>query len=361
MTFPNCRSLEVCHHWATRPPKHTNLYLEGHQNHFRHQWKPPGLLGATDGLEKFESIVLERTPELNSSVLMQLFGNANSMAVNLIYLDLRFCNLDAATITKLLCHAPPNLRRFVLFCCDMQMGDEHLCPLIRQYSKSLVHFEYGAGHICRQLFFDDFEIEFLKQNGLKIESDFELDEDDLDNRKAIDRHAIREAIQDCRKRKRAKYRNNRVTEAINGSESQTKEGLSSSGLFGEATSLGATASKAQRREETLLDEEEEQRTRLIMDSRTRWFRRIIAWQGLCSPYDDWLELKIAVDLEEPGIDWVLISMPVLRFVVMGRRYTAYCATDKKLEVASLHANGSAPAIHVDMERAMREDFWRRVE
>lgn len=273
-------------------------------------------IGSTYGLKKFETIILECPPELNSYLLMQLLGNPNAVATNLTSLELRFCNLDYETISKLLYHAPPNIKRLVLLCCDStgygSMGPSqeipHLCPLVRDFSKHLVHLEFGASAICRELFFDDSERRALRHNG--VETGIGTTGGAIDKGLGkLDGHAIRETIQACRKQKRMSYRNDRVKEAITMAKSKTNVDATSSSIFGGNSSLNANqaATRAQRETEALLDEEEEKRARAIEGSKVPWFRRIITYHGLCSSADTWDEIQVAAEMEEQGVEWVLAS------------------------------------------------------
>ena len=334
-SFPNCLNLEIRHYWAVSPPPHASLDLQkrypsvqtDHDSH--HMPNQRGIVrgrrdlvdialranqivGPTDGLKRFESVVLECPPELDSPLLMQLLGNPNSVAVNLAKLELRFCFLDYETISKLLYHAPPHLTHLVLLCCDEERNfhghDDtecpHLCPLIRDFSKRLVHLEYAASKVCRELFFDDLEIRSLRQNG--VMTGLGTEGGAIEGHEKLDTHAIRETIQACRRQKRSKYRTGRIKEATRTAKAQSG-GTTTSSLFGAGTSANANAARAQREAEALLDEEEEQRTRLTEGSKTPWFRRIITWHGLCDSSDTWEEVQLAADMEEMGIEWVVAS------------------------------------------------------
>ena len=244
---------------------------------------------------------------------MQLLGNPDSVAVNLANLELRFCNLDYETISKLLYHAPPNLKHLVLLCWDND-GDfhgyddtecPHLCPLIRDFSKRLVHLEFAASTICRELFFDDLEIRSLRQNGITTSLGTEGGATEGDEK--LDTHAISETVEACRRQKRSKYRTGRMKEAIRLATARNV-GTTTPSLFGGGASASNSAARAQREAEVLLDEEEEQRIRLIGGSKTTWFRRIIAWHGLCHPSGTWEEIQLAAGMEETGIEWVVASM-----------------------------------------------------
>ena len=243
---------------------------------------------------------------------MQLLGNPDSVAVNLANLELRFCNLDYETISKLLYHAPPNLKHLVLLCCDNDRDfhgyDDtecpHLCPLIRDLSKRLVHLEFAASTICRELFFDDLEIRSLRQNG--ITTSLGTEGGATEGHERLDTHAISETVEACRRQKRSNYRTGRMKEAITLAKARNV-GTTTPSLFGGGASASNSAARAQREAEVLLDEEEEQRTRLIGGSKTTWFRRIIAWHGLCHPSGTWEEIQLAAGMEETGIEWVVAS------------------------------------------------------
>ena len=321
VSFPDCLSLEIRHYWAACPPTHATLDLQKRYsnystNHGRgfveYPLKSSQMVGPTKGLKRFESIMLECPPELNSLLLMQLLGNPDSVAVNLAKLELRFCNLDYETISKLLYHAPPNLNHLVLLCCDHEryyhsydvLEKPHLCPLIRDFGKKLKHLEFGAATICREVFFDDLEIKSLRQNG--IATSLGTNGGAMEEHDKLDTHAIRETVQACRAQKRSNFRAGRIKEAIAVAKAQSGRKVSSS-LFGGDASANVSVARAEREAEALLDEEEEQRARLIQGSKTTWFRRVIAWHGICHSKDTWEEIQLAADLEEPGIEWVVAS------------------------------------------------------
>lgn len=333
ISFPDCLNLEIHHYWATSPPTHASLDLQKHYTDAstnyvthhrgvqpgpflgrRHSFDPPlkvnQIVGPTKGLTMFESILLECPRELDSPLLMQLLGNPDSVAVSLAKLELRFCNLDYGTISKLLFHAPPNLKHLVILCLDDDRylhdydGAEspHLCPLIRDFSKKLIHLEFAASTICRELFFDDLETQSLRQNG--ITTGLGTRGGAVEGHESLDTHAIRETVEACRRQKRCRYRTGRIKEAVTLAKARNVVGTTSS-LFGGGANFAAA--RAQREAEILLDEEEEQRTRLIEGSKTPWFRRLITWNGLCHRNDTWEEVELAADMEEPGVEWVIAS------------------------------------------------------
>ena len=338
-TFPDCLDLEVRHHWARAPPSHATLDLrreaprhDRYANYYSdsgahlhsgsrrgmggHMLYSGGHLGSTNGLKRFERIVMECPPELNSPLLMQLLGNPNAVASNLTTLELRFCTLSYETYSLLFYHAPPNLKSLVLLCCYDREIDyptsnakeiPHLCPLVREYSKKLVHFEFGASTICCDLFFDDADRRSLKHSGIATRlgrGDGATNEE----AEGLDGHAIRETIQACRRQKRTRYRDDRIKEAINAACAKHTTENAPKSVFGNPGDMGAPvqlAGRVQRETEALLDEEEERRSRLIEGSKTPWFRRIIMYHGLCDPAYTWAEIQIAAEMEEKGIEWVL--------------------------------------------------------
>ena len=332
-TFPDCENLEIRHHWSETPPTDASLDLRKHypafdmyseaklagQGRYGHQLLFGELIGPTDGLKRFKSIVLECPPEINPPLLMQLLGNPNAVAFNLTSLELRFCNLSYETYSLLLYHAPPNIKRLVLLCCDdpdldyyrqyrSQEEIPHLCPLVRKFSQNLAHLEFGAAKVCRELFFDDLEMQSLLRGG--IETNLGNSGGAVDKQFGnVDGHAIRETIQACRKQKRTEYRNDRIRQAVDAAKSSADSKAPSTSLFGGSKISDAkqTAIKAQRDTEALLDEEEAQRSRMIEGSKTPWFRRIVTYHGTCNSAYPWEELQVAAEMEETGIEWVLAS------------------------------------------------------
>lgn len=304
-TFPDCLVLELRHYWGTTPPCDASLYVHDRSFDYGDSLLGVGTIGEIDGLEKLESISLESPPEFNSSVLLQLLGNPKSVAVNLKNLEFRFCSLNYETIAKLLHHAPPNLERVVLLCSEPSVefhgrsvhGDvsPHLCPLIREFSKGLVHLEFGAAFVCRELFFDELEVQTLLQNGLTAKDG------------GIDTHAIQNIVQSVRERKKVQHYDRRIKEAIAAAEAQVSSTASPVSLFGGRADPVTAAMKAKVEMEGTLNLEEEQRARRIGDSKNKWFRRIVGEMGLCSHQGQWAEMQVAAEMEEKGVDWLLVS------------------------------------------------------
>ena len=335
MSFPDCLNLEIRHYWASSPPAHASLDLRkrysnvsinygnsripqqrgffgGRRDFMDVPLRADQIVGPTRGLKQFQSVILECPPELDSPLLMQLLGNPDSVAVNLAKLELRFCNLDYETISMLLYHAPPNLKHLVLLCWDNRdlhghgaTECPHLCPLIRDFSKKLDHLEFAASTVCRELFFDDREIQSLNKNG--ITTGLGSGGGAIEGHDKLDVHAIRETVEDCRRQKRLKYRTSRIEEAVTAAKARIGAATATSSLFGGGAGANLSAARAQREAEVLLDEEEEQRSRSIERSKRPWFRRIITWHGLCHPNDTWEEVQLAAGMEETGVEWVVVS------------------------------------------------------
>lgn len=315
--FPDCKNLEIRHHWATTPPANASLKVRAEINDHgdaysrrRYSSTTPSI-GTTSGLKKLESILLEATPELNSPLLMLLLGNPNSVAAKLRKLDLRHCDLDEETISKLLYHAPPNLEHLALICrprWNYAYDDHdrpHLCPLIREFAKNLVHLEFAAPSICRELFLDDLERKSLRTSG--ITTGIRDRDGQIEGSEKLDTVLIRDTIEACRRQKRTKYRNERVKQAISTAKAPSSSTSASTSLFGGAANTNNAAVRAQREMEFTLDDEEESRRRLIEGSKTRWFRRYITWGTLCCSSDTWAEIQLAADTEEKGIELVVAS------------------------------------------------------
>ena len=270
---------------------------------------------------------------------MQLLGNPDSVAVSLAKLELRFCSLDYETISKLIYHAPPNLKHLVLFCRDDERqfhsynGTEcpHLCPLIRDFSKKLVHLEFGATTICRELFFDDVEMRSLRQNG--ITTGLGTEGGAIEGHENLDAHAIRETVEACRRQKRLQHRTSRIKEAITIAKEKSR-GAATPSLFGEGSGANISVARAQREAEALLDEENEKRARLIQASKIPWFRRIISWHGLCQSNDTWEEIQLAAGMEETGIEWVVAS----KFAILVNKSNCRKLMPSQMRILELQAS-----------------------
>ncbi|KAG8527595.1 uncharacterized protein KY384_007748 [Bacidia gigantensis] len=185
--LPTELALEIRHHWAIAPKENVSLFPHersrgpnGHDYYLPQHYRPTQhSFTALDGLEKLQSIKLECVPELDESVMAQLLGSSK-IGSNLSSLELRFCMLADEAITQLLYHAPPNLKHLVILTkarhhsqhhdeegsTRVQKETPHLCPLFRKLGKGLAYLEYGANRICRELFFDDLEIESIAKDGI---------------------------------------------------------------------------------------------------------------------------------------------------------------------------------------------------
>ena len=244
---------------------------------------PPEMLGLLDGLGKLERISLESTPELNSLILGQLLSPQHSLASNLKCLELRFCNLEPEIIAKLIQQAAPVLTHLTLLLGGQEdtsfYGEElppHLCPLIREFCKDLVHLEYAAPRICTAMFYDYDELQAIRRNCNKVNHD------------QSDSYAIRETVQEFRRQKRTRSRKQRVQMALREAESKS-------------------AAQIETSTELLLDREEEERERMIQSSRSRWKRKIISWRGPSCNFEPWSELQQGADLAEAGVEWTLVG------------------------------------------------------
>ena len=300
-SFPDLKSVQIYHHWASIPSQGANILKQAN----RCKQQDYGLnigrdLGPCPGLEKLEEIILENPPELNGSILLEILNNPDSKAVNLKNLDLRFCNLEVHSLAFLLQQEIDTLTHFTLLIGMKETQDftrhhpgepsPHLCPLLRCFSKNLVYFRYAASCVCRELFFDKFEMHRLKEDGVRTK--IGILGGASDSHIHIDRHAIRQIITSHRVSKALTYRNARIRSAMADAQART-------------SAINMVTSKINA--ELELDREEETRLRRINDSKTPWKRSIVAWSGLCDYLDTWDELQEAANMEEAGIEWVLTS------------------------------------------------------
>ena len=312
--FPNLQSLQIRHFWKSEPQMdesldlsdgcgYANPYVDFAENHTygsphrkRHHSGEPSI--GFEGVEKLQTIVLEYVPELDAQVLMQLLGNPNMTAGNLTQLDLRFCDLPNSILAQLLFHAPPNLDRLTLLCrrsnqsssqfYDYRDGLEkvHLCPLLREYAKKLTYLEYGASHICKHLFFDELEIEEIRKNGITTCVGGPVGE--LLTRGKLDLAAIQRAVERCRLQVKAATREARINTGLKEQKPRAEATAASESLFG-GTSDFVSKEMIRCRIDSMIDEEEEKRRRLISNAKKPWCRRFMAWDGLVSlPSSNWV-------------------------------------------------------------------------
>lgn len=309
-SFPDLKSIQIHHCLATNPVDGANIMDQAHhigdqpQNHayplLRQEHRPDRdldggeSLGPCLGLEKLQEIFLESPPELNSFLLRQILDNQVSKASKLKKLELRFCNLETQSLAFLLEQEIPSLTHFTLLTntsvrepSSFKSRDHgkspHLCSLMRRFSRDLVYLKYAASHVCRELFFDEFERHSLKHI-TRIH--------DVGNDTPVDTHAIRQAIGRYRAKKALQYRNDRVDKAT--SEAQAKN-------------PAINISTVRINTELDIDREEQARRRHIEDSRTRWKRSIICWSNLCDGINGWAELQLGADMGEVGVEWILTS------------------------------------------------------
>lgn len=326
ITFPSLRSIEIHHYWATVPPQGSSLldqakickypsislpfgrYNAGHWSgpyrRFGYEILDNGLagtgsIGACPGLEKLEEIYLESPPELNSPLLMQILDNRDSKANSLRKLEIRFCHIEIQTVAMLLQQEVATLKQFTLligykdsigYTARHQEPSPHLCPLLRQFSKNLVELRFAACHVCRELFFDEEEIQCLKESSVTNNITSFRRATDIDIN--IDRHAIHQTVSEYRTKKKLCYRNARIADAV---------------AEAKGRNLPNPDSTIKVEAELQLDQEEHARSRKILDSKVPWKRSIISWEGICDDSSGWAELQEGANTEEEGIDWVLTS------------------------------------------------------
>lgn len=267
-----------------------------------------GNIGPCPGLEQLEEVYLESPPELNSALLMQILDNKVSKASSLKRLEIRFCRIELQTIANLLQQEITTLKQFTLligykdFDAYIEQTQDppppHLCPLLRQFSKNIVEFKFAACHVCREIFFDDDEIQSLKQSG--VTNNIGSSRGATENSTNLDRIAVHQVITECRTKKKLNYRNSCTADAI--AEAKQKN-------------LIALDSTIKINTELQLDREDQARSRQIKDSTSRWKRSIISWEGLCHGTNEWAELQEGANMEEEGVDWVLTSRAFVRLLI----------------------------------------------
>ncbi|MDI1486407.1 MAG: hypothetical protein OHK93_005635 [Ramalina farinacea] len=162
----------------------------------------------------------------------------------------------------------------------------------------------------------------------------------IDGTEQLDAHAIRHAVLECRRKKRAVERQQQINAGLAKAMVATRKPEPAKSLFGGAAPALLNESKVRREIEQDLDEAEEKRRRLIEGSKRIWFRRFIAFGGLCRHSDTWNELRIAADMEEAGILWVLVN--------------------KSMQEASQHM-GDKLSVEVSMKRGMSECYYSKAQ
>ncbi len=313
-SFPDLISVQLHHYWDRNPPGGADLLSQATENCYQTFRRigqarfddSGGILGPCFGLEKLEEIFLDFIPELNSFLLGQILNNQASKALNLKKLELRFCNLEADTLAFLLGQQLDSLTHFTLLVTREERSrhhpkkSPHLCPLMRSFCKNLAHLKYLASHVCHGLFIDEQEVEVLTQAGLLtgvVESSVQ-----------IDRHAIREVVEEHRTKKARASREGRVMESVAKAVSKNPR-INNSAL---KTNI-----------ELEIDHEEETRRTSIAHSKAPWTRSIIALDGLCHGLGHWAELQEFANVEEAGVEWILTSKPFASKSVYQKNPSAY--------------------------------------
>lgn len=316
-SYPDLKSIKIHHYWATIPPRAASLvdqaerciyrsssYYSTYIRSRRHRTLGLGSNGSESigsylGLEKLQEIYLESPPELDSALLMQILGNKESKASNLRRLELRFCDVGLATLSQLLQQELPTLKYFTLLLGNtehdlyanhsQQQPSHHLCSLLRCFSKKLVQVKYAAPHVCRDLFFDENEINILRQSGVITNvGGYGVSQADLNP----DRHAIRQSITEYRAKNVSKTCNDGIDETI---------------ICTNPNVVSVKSPSTRIAPKLLLEREEETRRRTIRDSKIPWKRSIICWKGLCHGTDSWAELQEGANMDEEGVEWILTS------------------------------------------------------
>lgn len=302
-SFPDLRSVKLHHYWARNPENSANIlaqasteyrFLGNRYSRLSNRHKEEvEQLGPCFGLEKLQEIFLESVPELSPSLLGQILNNQASKAHNLKKLDIRFCSLDASTLNFLLQQQIDSLTHFTLFVpasttADLHgfIGDSqapHLCSQVVSFCKNLVYLKYLTSHICHDLFLNEQEKGILNETGLSAQL--------MENSGGLDRHAVRQVLDEYRGKQARLRREQRLSESL------AKARVENPRIYGSALELE-------------LDQEEEKRKRLIAESKTPWKRSIIGLKGICgrdARAAQWGELEELANMEEAGVEWVLTS------------------------------------------------------
>ena len=296
MSLPDCKSIEIHHWWASPPSKGASIRNQAATRHIYSNYinysNSTERLGLLDGLGKLEKISLESPPELDSSILVQLLSHQDPLASNLKHLELRFCSLGPGVIAQLLRQVSHSLTHLILLLggsADTNLYDgkepPHLCPLIRDFCKNLVHLEFAASTVCTEIFYDDDELRGIRKICNRVNPD------------QSDSYATGETVLDCRRRKKTQHRKERVQNALK------EAGIESAAHVETSTEL-------------LLDREEEHRQRMIQNSRSKWKRKIISWRGSCTG-NPWSDFQQGANLAEAGIEWILASKTYRSFCMCG--------------------------------------------
>ncbi|KAI9781151.1 MAG: hypothetical protein M1839_006259 [Geoglossum umbratile] len=310
--FPDCKSVEI-HHFRATPPSQPGALAEisSYEIDWPHSYVYGGgqkvdNLGTLAGLGKVQTLILEFVPELDNSILMASL----SRAANLKQLELRYCKLSQSALAKLLPHALPNLTSFTLLINTRSSsaeevallvnksieGDEatsdipHLCPLIREFGKNLIHLEFANPYLCRELFVDKLEMRKIEESGVL----------------RTDRFALSSVLSDFRKQTNDRRRKLRIAQAVAEAKAKARS-TGSSSLFGGGRADEQRVGDLAREMERTLDDEEKTRTRLISGTKGGWDRRVVCWRGLCRTTDSWAEIEEEASLGEEGVKWTIAN------------------------------------------------------
>lgn len=319
-SFPDCRSIELNHYWSAPPCDAVPLItIARHANDScrNGNFGPKHIqaeLSTPIGLRKLESLSLEYVLELHKDVLQQLFKSR--MADNLRILELRFCLMGNDMIADLMEVALPSLTHFTFL--DRISSDAaessrealnhndhsggHLCPRVRKFGKNLHHLYLAVPYVCRDLFLSEAEADALHRAG--IVTDIGTPEGNLADGMNLDRYAIKQVLSEHRRKQSTLRKNAFIAQAI-AEAKVSNPALGAESMFGGG---GSTIElKAARDAEYAFDQEAIKRARTISDTKGRWTRTIVAWDGLCRDDETWAELMVEADLEDVGVEWVLAS------------------------------------------------------
>ena len=323
-TFPNCRKVEV-HHLEQEPQLGNRSLMEAAYvtSDPKVEEKPNfDAVGSMRGPRKLESLYLEAMPELNAAMLIGFFIKQDTIGSRLTRLDIRWCTLNYFILAVLLKQAPGHLTHFTLMVSlhdrsaelvrglldkvslfqettSSSSGCPHLCPILREFGKNLVHFEFAAPYICRELFITPEEANQLRHVGIDTSMCKSNGNGDgsLDPPLQLDPQAISRTLNVFREQREIRRRQHRCETAVRTAMPRS-----------DAASVDASviAMEAAQTYDAALED----RRRLIQRSAEidqPWTRRVIAWEFCCRDGDRWEELEIEADLEEDGIEWTLCS------------------------------------------------------
>lgn len=347
--------MKLHHYWARNPENSANIlaqasteyrFLGNRYSRLSNRHKEEvEQLGPCFGLEKLQEIFLESVPELSPSLLGQILNNQASKAHNLKKLDIRFCSLDASTLNFLLQQQIDSLTHFTLFVpasttADLHgfIGDSqapHLCSQVVSFCKNLVYLKYLTSHICHDLFLNEQEKGILNETGLSAQL--------MENSGGLDRHAVRQVLDEYRGKQARLRREQRLSESL------AKARVENPRIYASALELQ-------------LDQEEEKRKRLIAESKTPWKRSIIGLKGICgrdARAAQWGELEELANMEEAGVEWVLTSKLEWEKIIHSFFLRVQYLTDELgcwLKKASRHSNGALEEVVEPYTEELHDHF-----